>query len=488
MEQNFDLNYKRYSNASNSADDVCNYSLNNKNNYKQYECEYYNNFTGDNLQEIEIKRKRSINEHKYKTDSYNDNYNANTNLYDNYYEENENILSYIEYNNKDLFRSRFMTDATNPDIIVDNSYLSNQDNSNKKIKDMSYLNSSSITDKSVYSNSTLKHSYKILRDEQYFLDNDQLLGREAVGYKSNLLNNKTEEEDNKELENLIKIINNCYKKNSSTLKENEDSNIEEYTDILCRYFKANIMLSKDILDYNDSDDSFTLNHPVNNKNNKSNLISKDIINSSILPYRSSFFCFHDLSKMDKFSSIENKTCKMKNKINSKNNMPVILDNNLIYSPVLSNIFTKKNNYKDFKRSLSFNEIREINLKKLLNIIMKNLCKKKSNNNSNNTTKNILNTYYNKKKHKKTKHLDSKTSKIDLLDINKSAQIYNDNIKDIIKQNIEVDDTIKLLLIGNKQVKAEFLRALQHNDNLINKDLIEKENDSIGRYGDYDDIY
>ena len=215
------------------------------------------------------------------------------------------------------------------------------------------------------------------KNEQYFIDNDQCLGRE-YNYLSNMIKQKTEDEDMKELEDMITRINKIYKQK----KDNTEDNLDNYTDILCRYFKVNIMLST-------SEDSSYL---------KNTLIKLNDIHS--------------------FTSFKN------NKENNK-----------------------------FQKSMSFNSVTDVNLYNLVDY--------------------IINT------NKKKRQSRSSIVVIDNIESSTKSKSNVDNLKELIIDNVDVDDTVKILLIGDKEIKAKFFRALKYSDSNVNQNEVNSINDGIG---------
>lgn len=322
---------------------------------KEYEAEYFEQYSGDNLAEMERNRKQSY--------------------MDSEYEEELDVVDH----QKIFKRSRYFTDNSNYLNGLRNSGTSNSSNS---------------------SDSTVKQARRLIKDEQYFLDNDHCLGREADNYKSNLLNENTEEEDQKELDELVREINKCY-------KEEDEDNISGYADILCRYFKANLKMSAKI----SSLDTFDSAHSL----------------------RKSLLCLHEINsgKYPKYGNFN--------------------DNNNI------------------KRSLSFNSISEISLKKVLDIIMSKSKKIRKQGENSNELK-IAST-------SETNPLSGKSqSSVTIQEILGNDVSDSDNIKDIIKENVEIDDTVKILLIGNCRLRSTFLQMIQYGDESSNKGSFDYGND------------
>lgn len=277
---------------------------------KEYENEYYSCYKGDNMQQMEMERKKSLRE-------YSD---------EDYYEIGHHKGK--EYIEEQVFRN------------------------------------------------------KVEMTNQYFLDNDQFLGRDNA-YNPNIIKAKTEEEDLQELESLIETINKAYKKGDS-----DESSYENCADILCRYFKINIMLST---------------------------------SEEKLKMKNSLLYLHDI-----------KSFKLHNKKND--------DLNLI------------------KKSMSFNSITDINLGNLINHII---------------TK--------KKKSKKSSSIKLKYSTLtdNYNPVLSKSTIIEDDLKGIIYENTEIDEIVKILLIGDKMTRHRFFRALKHGDSNININEMEVINDGIG---------
>ncbi len=225
---------------------------------------------------------------------------------------------------------------------------------------------------------------------QYFLDNDQSLGRD-FSYNPNIIKPKTEEEDLQELESLIETINKAYKKGDS-----DESSLENCTDILCRYFKINIMLS-------------TTEEKSKMKN--------------------SLLYLHDI-----------KSFKSQNKNN---------DLTLI------------------KKSMSFNSITDINLSNLVNHILIKKKKKSKKSSSIKLKNHLMNNSKDKDDHKDYNSLFAKST------------IVDEDLKGIIYENTEIDEIVKILLIGDKITRSKFLRALKHGDANVNFTEMEMINDGIG---------
>lgn len=193
-------------------------------------------------------------------------------------------------------------------------------------------------------------------DLQYYLDNDHMLGCVSINdYRSDILMEKTEEEDIVELEAVIKRLNDCYKGSI------EASNDSDYTEILMSYFKTNIKLS-----------SLMLNSKSTNKIKFKKLIMNST--SSIQP--------------------------------------------------------------DCNRSLSISSINEVDLRKIMNNILT-------------SPHRIL------KEHEQNTLLQSEI-------------LTSNNIKTLISENIEADETIKILLTGELSFRTEFIRSMQMFDQISGK--------------------
>lgn len=203
--------------------------------------------------------------------------------------------------------------------------------------------------------------------EQYFADNDQMLGSDSrYHYKSNILLQKTEEEDLNELEELITKLNKMFK------NEIDESKIEDYTEILCRYFKANIQYS--VMKSNDEDISDS-NFPI-----------------------------HQI--------IGNGYTQKKGSINMSSN--------------------KSKCSTDLRRSLSFNCLTEFNLKRFVGSVI-TLTQKKS----------------------KAEITNSHT-----YNDTESCGVLKDNIQEIINENLEAYELIKVNLIGDIASRSKFFQALK----------------------------
>lgn len=193
-------------------------------------------------------------------------------------------------------------------------------------------------------------------DTQYNLDNDHMLGSVSISdYRSNILLEKTEEEDLFELEALIKKLNDCYKGSIET------SSNSDYTEILMSYFKTNIRLSSLML----------------NSKGKNSVKFKKLIMSSTSNYQV-----------------------------------------------------------DVKRSLSISSINEVDLRKIMS--------------------NILTS-----PHQKLKEHEQNT-------LLRSEIMTSNNIKTLISENIEADETIKILLTGETACRSGFIRTLQKFDQNLGK--------------------
>lgn len=158
--------------------------------------------------------------------------------------------------------------------------------------------------------------------DQYFIDNDQMLGRQAVDYNTNQVLPKSEEELLEELEALVKSINAGYQNKKG---------VEECAEILCKYFKSTIIN----------------NHLTSNTNNSSESASNNTFSPGANKLPNSLF-LHQM--------------KYLNTRNLKQNLQ-------------SNSGSRKRNkgkddeFNDLTRSLSFNSITELNFKDVIDTIM-----------------------------------------------------------------------------------------------------------------------
>lgn len=201
-------------------------------------------------------------------------------------------------------------------------------------------------------------------DFQYHLDNDHMLGSVCDNeYKSNILLEKTEEEDIVELEALIKKLNDCYK---GSIEASSDS---DYTEILMSYFKTNIRLSALML-------------------------------------------------------------------NSKGT------NNIKFKKLIMTSTTGTNSQVNVKRSLSISSINEVDLRKIMSSILTS-------------------------PHQRLKEPEQNT-------LLRSEIMTSNNLKTLISENIEADETIKILLTGEMACRTAFIRALRMFDRNFSKPLSEDE--------------
>lgn len=222
--------------------------------------------------------------------------------------------------------------------------------------------------------------------EQYFADNDQMLGSESLfHYKSNILLQKTEEEDLNELEELVIKLNKMFK------NEIDESKIDDYTEILCRYFKANIQYS-------------VMRSP-----------DDDLLDS---------------------------------------NLPIhqIMGNGYTESKGGINLGCAKPKFAlDLRRSLSFNCLTEFNLKSFVSSVI-TVSQKKS------------------KAEITNSHTYNETE---------GSGVLKDNIQEIITENLEADELIKVILIGDKASRTKFLKALKSEDLTSIEDTQQVEAETSG---------
>lgn len=272
----------------------------------------------------------------------------------------------------------------------------------------------------IYNNQKQVHKGKLLleflkeekeeKNKQYFLDNDQCLGAESNEYSIKTINQKTEEEDSKELENLIETINKIYKtKENERIDENDSCDNDKYTEILCKYFKMKLIM-------------YEINTKSEHKDSNLSLISNN--DSEEL----------GIKKFAKtISSKEGKETKDK-RSNSINFLSEISLSSLINSIILSN---KKQN-------------------------LEKIQEKSSQTQSNSESK-------------LTSHSSMTQSTIKPV-----GNIENiENIDKIISQNTEVEQTLKVLLIGDNLKRTKFLRALKFNDNKIDYEELSRMTESQG---------
>ena len=185
---------------------------------------------------------------------------------------------------------------------------------------------------------------------------------------------------------MLEYIVNQEKRRNLVEDIQQEENFENYTDILCRYFRVNIMLST--------------------------LEDNEILKNSLIK-------LHDINSFKSFKNYKDQ------------------DNTL-------------------KKSMSFNSITEVNLYNLVDCIITS--------NKKNNAKSFSNSV------KYDIEEDSSKSK---------SNVNVDNLKGLITNNIDVDETIKILLVGEKEIKSKFLRALKYGDSNINFNEVSSINDGIG---------
>lgn len=250
------------------------------------------------------------------------------------------------------------------------------------------------------------------KNQQYFLDNDQCLGVGSNEYSIKTINQNTEEEDSKELENLIETINKIYKtKENERIDENDSIDNDKYTEILCKYFKMKLIM-------------YSIKTKSEHKDSNLSLLSNN--DSEEL----------GIKKFGKTNPSKNlKDCK---------------------------------EVKD-KRSNSINFLSEISLSSLISSII--LSNKKQNLEKLEKASQV--------KSKSDNKLTSDTSTIQTT-MKPVGNIENlENIENIISQNTEVEQTLKVLLIGDNLKRAKFLRALKFNDNKIDYEELSRMTESQG---------
>lgn len=230
----------------------------------------------------------------------------------------------------------------------------------------------------------LQDSYHAINYEQYFADNDQMLGSESLlFYKPNMMLQNTEEEDILELEELILKLNRIFK------SELDDTKIDDYTEILCRYFKANIQYS---------------------------LASEQELSESNLP-------IHSLITTGLTQNIQNAKSPRSDHKNSK-----------------------------LQKSLSFNFITDFNLKKFVTSI---LSATQRSSKAEITNSHIINRM-------------------------EEGSLRKDNIKEIINENLEADELLKIILIGDKASRNSFIMGLRNQATKADKnEKIETEAETTG---------
>jgi len=424
--------------------------------------------------------------------------------------------------------------------------------------------------------------YKNRKDSQYFMDNDQMLGRNNTEYKPNQLLPKTEEELLEELEDLVKSINNGYK--------NNNQNVEDCADILCKYFKSTLLNNTSnsfqknfLLGGNSNMDSSTkiTNFLIVNENDsvsQSNSLNKKEYNSlennenpllqepqpvisvghrsptsqniSSFQLGSSLF-FHqmkylknkniiskrqyrrgkeedsDASKSNKktssFKHNKTKSNKQLSEKYEKNTEKSFNTKNLdeSISPkskkrdensknskniCVNTVFKKNSNLKlkalnddddlfnDLTRSLSCNSISEVNFRNVIDTVIsfKNTNKKLNNLLNQKKTKekekrdskesnNVNNPLFHKTEKSgcstKSDSFKSSPTALDTLRSgnNKEEELYSSTFNEIITENLQVSETIKIMLLGNDDPKKRFLKGFKNDEN-ENEAEIEKKNE------------
>lgn len=238
---------------------------------------------------------------------------------------------------------------------------------------------------SEYCNEDIEWLEKLSCD-QYSTDNDHMLGTEChLLYKSNIVLQKTEEEDSNELENLI------IKLNKMNKTELDESNTDDYNEIVCRYFKANIQ--------------YSLSKQNEHKKLESNFPIHNIIRS----------CYAEKIRNNQLD-ISDQSCSLR-----------------------------------LKKSLSFNSISEVNFKSFVSCVLS------------------------------TSQRSSKEDRINSHIVTKMEEgfIKKDNIKEIINENIEANELLKVLLIGDKNSRENFLKGIRNEIINFGETTINVEPETIG---------
>lgn len=532
-------NSRTQSNASN---------YNTKSIEKKFENEFYNNNTNDlygclnNYEENvnnfddedEYGNMGSTKDHTIKTNnnistSYN---NINNNHLDKkVFESNVDTntrTSLSNYSDYSLSRKRKRT-MYKGDMEDDDDYNGLGNNLNNKPKSRS-LEEESICEKE-----------DKIKDEQYFIDNDQMLGRDAKAYTTNQILPKTEEELMEELEYFVQSINQGYKNNQT---------VEDCAELLCKYFKSTII------------NSSLVNNNSHNLSNIGESLNISNTNSGIGVNSNSFGTQGNVNNSSSSNNTNSNLLINTNNSNNTNSNSNILHNSLFlhqmkYLDSKNLLNSRLNQYKPSRlrkiknddaedlgltRSLSLNSVSDINFKTVIDTILsltnknkniKNKYKVPKNNhikkpevlnsknnkemkiNNNITIKeeteltklnnNIKNTSSTSNNDNSNSNSETKNFKLDFLvkvnevkdndslsdrksnssnnnsnnDGNSSYSNNNvgswnnddniNNISEIITENLQVSETIKIMLLGEYIPKRRFLKGLQLGEDLSEED-------------------
>jgi len=372
---------------------------------------------------------------------------------------------------------------------------------NEKDKDLDlYELSNKTNDKNFNLNSGSDSNKK---DNQYFIDNDQMLGRDITEYKPNQVIPKTEDELLEDLDNLVQSINKGY---------NNNQTLEECSEILCKYFKSSII-------NHSQNNIFLMNDKNLTNSNQGSLIddnSKISMNNSINISSNNVFTGGGSSLfIHKMKYLENKHTLQKNSDQKSSNY-YNRNKNSLNSNSKRNQHTLLEDYET--RSLSCNSINDINFKNAINTIISfNRNKKIDNINldiSNNSTnihercKSIKSINSNQNLNhqisnsnvanflKDNKDLDYNESSYNSLKINSYHSYQSNisqsnnknytkimNIEEIITENLQVSETIKIMVLGDIVSKKQFFKALKYGENLTFEEMenLNLENNNKDKY-------
>jgi hypothetical protein len=367
------------------------------------------------------------------------------------------------------------------------SYNENPSDNNN---DINMYELSNKIDDSNYNLNLISNSGSKINDNQYFMDNDQMLGRDITEYKPNQVIAKTEEELLDDLEKLVQNINEGYKcidcntgiKHKCYKHQGGNSQtLEECSKILCKYFKSSI-----------------INHSQNNifLNNDKNLTN---LNQGSLIEDSSKLSMNNLTNISSNNAFTgggsslfiHKLKYLKKKHKAQKNSDKILSNNNNRNKNVLNSNSKRNTEDYEVRSLSCNSICDINFKNVIDTIISFNKNKKNNNDNSNINesckfnKNLNHVTYSNDINflKENKDLEYNDSFCNSLKQNSYhsyqsnvSKSNNDNSKkiinigEIISENLQISENIKMMLLGDTISKAQFFKALKYGENLTFEEM------------------